>query len=138
MDSSVLSSLSMTSFLYPVMLKCSKQRKNSLCREFEMVVDLGEIHFILGMTIKRGRATRTLTISQGQYLRDLLKRFGMEECKPMSTPLESGKKFHKRTDEEERCDKSIYQQATRVPRLCINCYETRHCCGCCNFITIYV
>ena len=29
----------------------------------------------------------------------------------MSTPLESGKKFHKRTDEEEQCDKSIYQQA---------------------------
>lgn len=30
----------------------------------------------------------------------------------MSTPLESGKKFHKQTEEEERCDKSIYQQAT--------------------------
>ena len=82
----------------------------SLCSEFEMV-DLGEIHFILGMTIKRDRATKTLTISQGQYLKDLLKRFGMEECKPMSTPLESGKKFHKQTDEEEWCDKSIYQQA---------------------------
>ena len=82
----------------------------SLCSEFEMV-DLGEIHFILGMTIKRDRATKTLTISQGQYLKDLLKRFGMEECKPISTPLESGKKFHKQTDEEERCDKSIYQQA---------------------------
>ena len=82
----------------------------SLCSEFEMV-DLGEIHFILGMTIKRDRATKTLTISQGQYLKDLLKRFGMEECKPISTPLESGKKFHKQTDEEERCDKSIYEQA---------------------------
>ena len=87
-----------------------KAEKESLCREFEMV-DLGEILFILGMSIKRDRATRSLTISQGQYLRDLLKRCGMEECKPMSTPLESGKKFHKRTDEEERCDKSIYQQA---------------------------
>lgn len=30
----------------------------------------------------------------------------------MSTPLESGKKFRKQTEEEERCDKSIYQQAT--------------------------
>lgn len=33
----------------------------------------------------------------------------MEECNPMST--QSGKKFHKRTNEEEQCDKSIYQQA---------------------------
>ena len=30
----------------------------------------------------------------------------------MSTSLELGKKFYKRTGEEERCDKSIYQQAT--------------------------
>ena len=30
----------------------------------------------------------------------------------MSTPLELGKKFRKQTEEEERCDKSIYQQAT--------------------------
>ena len=30
----------------------------------------------------------------------------------MSTPLESGKKFRKQTEEEERCDKSIYKQAT--------------------------
>ena len=29
----------------------------------------------------------------------------------MSTPLESGKNFHKKTEGEERCDKSIYQQA---------------------------
>ena len=87
-----------------------KAEKESPCKEFEMV-DLREIHFILGMSNKRDRATRTLTISQGQYLKDLLKRFGMEECKPVSTLLESGKKFHKRADEEERCDKSIYQQA---------------------------
>ena len=33
----------------------------------------------------------------------------------MSTPLELGKKFYKRTDEEERCDKSIYQQAIGFP-----------------------
>ncbi|PFX16774.1 Retrovirus-related Pol polyprotein from transposon TNT 1-94 [Stylophora pistillata] len=61
--------------------------------------------------LDRDRAARTLTISQEQYLKDLLKRFGTEECKPMSTPLESGKKFLKRTDEGERCDKSVYQQA---------------------------
>ena len=53
-------------------VKMFKAEKEFLCREFEMV-DLGEIHFILGMSIKRDRATRTLTISQGQYLKDLLK-----------------------------------------------------------------
>ena len=93
-------------------IKMLKAEKELLCREFEMI-DLEEIHFILGMSIKRNCTTTTLTISQGQYLKDLLKQFRMEECKPVSTPLESGRKFHKRTEEEEQCDKSIYmyQQA---------------------------
>ena len=91
-------------------VKMIKGEKESLCKEFEMV-DLGEIHFILGMSIKRDRATRTLTISQGQYLKRFAQTIWNEECKPMSTPLGSGKKFHKKTEEEERCDKSIYQQA---------------------------
>ena len=49
-----------------------KAEKESLCREFEKVY-LGEINFILGMSIKRDRATWTLTINQGQYVKDLLK-----------------------------------------------------------------
>ena len=87
-----------------------KAQKESLCKEFEMV-DQGEIHFILGVSITRNRAIRTLSISQEKYLEGVLNRFGMEGCKPVSTPLESGEKFHKRTDHEERCDQSIYQQA---------------------------
>lgn len=81
-------------------VKMIKGEKESLCKEFEMV-DLGEIHFILGMSIKRDRATRTLTISQGQYLKRFAQTIWNEECKPMSTPLGSGKKFHKKTEEEE-------------------------------------
>ena len=38
----------------------------------------------------------------------------------MSTSLELGKKFYKRTGEEERCDKSIYQQAIG----CLTCVST--------------
>lgn len=60
-----------------MMLKCSE--KESLCKEFEMV-DLGEIHFILGKSIKREQDAKTLTISQGQYLKDLLKRFGIKSA----------------------------------------------------------
>ena len=64
-------------------VKMTKGEKESLCKEFEMV-DLGEIHFILGMSIKRDRAT--LTISQGQYLKDLLKRFGMKSASLCQLP----------------------------------------------------
>ena len=37
--------------------------KKLLCKHFEMT-DQGEIHFILGMTVKRGRENRTLFINQ--------------------------------------------------------------------------
>lgn len=37
-------------------VKMLKEEKESVCKEFEMV-DLGEIHFVLGMSIKRDRAT---------------------------------------------------------------------------------
>ena len=56
-------------------VKMLKAEKESLCKEFEMVD-----HFILGMSIKRDQAARALAISQGQYLKDLLKRFGMKSA----------------------------------------------------------
>ncbi|CAB3988289.1 Retrovirus-related Pol poly from transposon TNT 1-94 [Paramuricea clavata] len=48
--------------------------KDLLCKHFEMT-DQGEIHFILGMTIKRDRETKTLFISQQKYLESVLDRF---------------------------------------------------------------
>ena len=66
-------------------VKMIKAEKESLCKEFEKV-DLREIHFILGMSIKRDRATRILTISQGQSLKDLLKRFGMKSASLCQLP----------------------------------------------------
>ena len=73
----------------PALLKAEKA---ALCERFEMT-DLGEIHYLLGMSIKRDRESRTLTISQPNYLDKVLKKFGMESCKPVSTPLEPGRKF---------------------------------------------
>ena len=86
------------------------KEKDSLCKEFEMV-DLGEIHFVLGMSVKRDRANKVLFINQEKYLESVLNRFGMQDCKPVSTPLEPGVTFHKRLNDEEPCDKHVYQQA---------------------------
>ena len=84
--------------------------KESLFREFEMV-DQGEINFVLGMSIKRDRATNALFINQENYLEGVLNRFEMQDCKSASTPLETGMTFHKRTEDEESFDEHVYQQA---------------------------
>ena len=64
--------------------------KQLLSNEFQMV-DQGEIQFILGMSIKRDRQKKTLFISQEKYLENVLNRSGMQDSKPVSTPLENGK-----------------------------------------------
>ena len=54
------------------------------------MVDNGEISYCLGLTIKRDRANKIVTISQANYIENILTRFGMERCKAVSTPLEPG------------------------------------------------
>ena len=84
--------------------------KASLCKKFDMI-DQGEVHYILGMSIKKDCDTKTLYISQQSYLEKVLERFEMENCKPVSTPLEPGRKFQKLSDDEEAFDLKLYQQA---------------------------
>lgn len=50
--------------------------------------DLGALAFMLGMQVVRDRQARTLEIRQATYVAQVLKRFGMEDCKPVSTPAE--------------------------------------------------
>ena len=61
--------------------------KFQLSAEFEMK-DLGEAKKILGMEIERDRAKGKVCLSQKQYLKKVLHRFGMDgKTKPVSTPL---------------------------------------------------
>ncbi len=52
------------------------------------VTDLGELHWLLGMEIKRDRDARTLHISQKSYIEGILRRYGMDDHKPLSTPMD--------------------------------------------------
>jgi hypothetical protein len=61
--------------------------KTQLKNEFEMK-DLGEAKKILGMEITRERARGIVCLTQKQYLKKVLKRFGMDHnTKPTTTPL---------------------------------------------------
>lgn len=50
--------------------------------------DLGEASYGLGMEIQRDRSERKLMISQKRYIKNILKKRGMEDCNPVATPLE--------------------------------------------------
>ena len=52
--------------------------------------DLGPTNFLLGIHITRDIPNRTISLSQRQYIINILERFGMVECKPVLTPIEPG------------------------------------------------
>ena len=87
-----------------------EQEKHALCEKFDMV-DNGEISYCLGLTIKRDRINRILTISQPQYIENILIRFGMQNCRPVTTPAEPGMKYSKFSDGDTMFDINTYQKA---------------------------
>jgi hypothetical protein len=61
--------------------------KAAISRRFKMK-DSGELKYILGMEITRDRSKHTLKISQSAYLKQVLERFGMDQCTPVGNPME--------------------------------------------------
>jgi hypothetical protein len=51
------------------------------------ITDLGELKYILGIEVIRNRAARTITLNQTAYIVEILSRYGMRDCAPVSTPL---------------------------------------------------
>lgn len=71
----------------------SKQRiKDQLQATFKMT-DNGKAKFILGMHIERDRAAGTISINQHKYLNEILERFNMADCNPVSTPVDVNAKL---------------------------------------------
>jgi hypothetical protein len=54
--------------------------------EFKMYF-LGELNFLLGLQIYQ--CDTGIFISQTKYIKEMKKRFGMEDCKPISTPMQT-------------------------------------------------
>ena len=89
--------------------KLLEAEKTKLSQRFDME-DRGEINYLLGMSVKRDRQKQTLKIDQKLYIQQVLERFGMQDCKPVSTPIESGRKFQKTQEDETAVDTKRYQE----------------------------
>ena len=61
-------------------------------KEFEMSM-LGELTLFLGLQVSQSR--KGIFISQTKYIKEMLKKFKMEESKLVSTPMVTGCKLSK-------------------------------------------
>ena len=57
-----------------------------MANEFKMSM-IGELSYFLGLQIKQLK--NGIFVSQGEYIKDMLKKFGMNEAKAISTPMET-------------------------------------------------
>ena len=53
--------------------------------------DLGTMHYFLGMEVWHN--ADGISLGQGKYMVEILKRFGIMDCKAMTTPMASNLKL---------------------------------------------
>ena len=63
--------------------------------EFEMSL-LGELSFFLGLQIRQ--SNQGIFITQTKYIREMLKRFGTKDCKPIITHMQTSCNLSKDDD----------------------------------------
>ena len=84
--------------------------KKALSDKFEMK-DLGELHYFLGVKVIQDRKKGNIWIGQPVYTENTLQKFGMENAKPISTPVAVNTKLMLKTEDSEYFDKETYQSA---------------------------
>ncbi|KAI3474406.1 hypothetical protein Pfo_029267 [Paulownia fortunei] len=80
--------------------------KESMMVEFDMS-DLGMMHYFLGIEVIQ--STAGIFISQKKYVQEILDRFHMKDCNPVSIPTETGMKLV-RNPEGGKIDSTLYKQ----------------------------
>ncbi|GJY96402.1 retrovirus-related pol polyprotein from transposon TNT 1-94 [Tanacetum coccineum] len=79
--------------------------------EFEMSM-MGELNFFLGLQIKQ--MEDKIFFNQSKYVKEMLKKFGLEDSKPTKTPMSMKIKLTK-DDEADSVDSSKYRGRTIDP-----------------------
>ena len=84
--------------------------KQAFSQEFQ-VRDMGELHYFLGVKVVQDKDTGNIWIGQESYTESILRRFGMENCKAIRTPIDASTKLVKATDNDTDIDQKLFQSA---------------------------
>ena len=87
-----------------------KMVKEMLAERFE-VKDMGPLRHFLGVKVDHNIKNGTAWIGQPAYTDNLLKKVGMENAKPVKTPMTPNVQLRKATEDDECFDQTLYQSA---------------------------
>jgi hypothetical protein len=120
-----------------------RQIKDVLSKAFR-IKDFGLAKYCLGIQIEQNE--NEICLSQAGYIREILKRYRMEDCKPVLTPLAVGSKLSELHSEDDNEDTNFpfreligalmyvavgtrpdISHAVSVLSQFSNCYRKKHC-----------
>ena len=84
--------------------------KSALSNQFE-IKDMGKLHYFLGMSVLQDEQSKSIWIGQPAYTANLLNKYGMQDCKPVSTPIDPGTRLKTASEAGECVDQHLYQSA---------------------------
>ena len=85
--------------------------KKELSDKFKME-DRGEVKLHLGLKIGKNHEKHKIYLSQSQYVKDVLLRFGMWNCREVSTPMTTlAEREYLKKNENEAISKEPYREA---------------------------
>jgi hypothetical protein len=74
--------------------------------------DMGESKWILGMRITRDRKARTITLDQELYVTKALERYGLAQCRVVSTPEVVGAQHDTEAELDKPADRQRFMELT--------------------------
>ena len=99
--------------------------KKALSERFK-VKDMGNLHYFLGVKVAQNYDTGETWIGQGLYTESILRKFGMEDSKPVNTPVDTSTKLVTATEDCETIDTIPYER---------NCKQVTCAHSTCTFFT---
>ena len=73
-------------------------------RKYIEVTDLGELHWSLGIEIKRNREARTISLTQHSYVKASIHSYNFDDLKPLSMPMDSNVHLSTSQSPSTACD----------------------------------
>ena len=110
-DGSVILAVYVDDIILATKNECQmKEIKQKISNKFS-ATDMGELSYFLGVTVDQNTSQDCVWIGQPSYTKRIIEKFNMENCKPVSTPVEMGVKLSKASDNDGIIDQNRYQSA---------------------------
>jgi hypothetical protein len=106
--------------------RLSQKISKDMHNEFEMSL-LGELSFFLGL--HTCQSNQGIFISQTKYIKEMLKRFGIEYCKLVNTPMQTSCKLSKYDDSQSTGHRQYMSMIENLLYVTISRPDVMHAIG---------